>query len=258
MKIRIVQMNIVKSVEENIQHAINLAQSESLKTIDFLIFPELFTTGYQLPIIDRLAHQSGDLLFERFQNLAKENRTTILLGSVAFKEKGAIYNRSFLIDQFGEFKSSYSKIHLFQLMNEQKYLKAGNAFHSFEIDTIPMTSIICYDLRFPELCRRAFVEQEVKAIFVPMEWPAPRTELFRSLLKARAIENQCFMIACNRVGEENGSIFEGASLVVDPYGNVVDELGVKEGILDVVLDFGVVDKVRSHMDCLGDRRSEYY
>ena len=145
-------------------------------------------------------------------------------------------------------------------MNEPKYMRAGNATHSFEIDDVLATSIICYDLRFPELTRQIVINDQVKVIFVPMEWPAPRTEAFRTLLRARAIENQCYVVSCNRVGKapENEAVFEGHSLVCDPFGNVLGEIGNEEAILDVTLDFSVIDKVRQTMTCFADRRSDLY
>lgn len=260
MNVRSVQMNITKDVQQNISHAIEFAQSKPLENIDVLLFPEMFTTGYQLDIINDLAHDRNDQLFDKFKMLAKENSLTIILGSVAVKHESKITNTTFIIDSNGNITSEYSKTHLFGLMDEPSYMEAGKSAHVFDIKGTPCTSIICYDLRFPELTRALTLKHNTKVIFVPMEWPAPRTGAFRTLLKARAIENQCYVVSCNRVGEaeESSAIFEGSSMIIDPYGNIVDEIFHEEGLLDAQLDMSEVDKVRSGMTCFEDRREDIY
>lgn len=258
MKVRIVQMNIVASVAENVANALRLARQKPLDSVDVLIFPEMFTTGYQLPKLSELAHTGGDAHLSQFSKLAAESRTAMVLGSVAYKTEAGIENKTFVINPRGEIISSYAKVHLFGLMNEPDYMIAGRAPHTFMLGETLCTSIICYDLRFPELTRKTFVEQQPAVIFVPMEWPKPRTETFRALVRARGIENQCFVVACNRVGEENGSTFEGGSLVTDPYGNTVADAGSAETALDVELDLSLVAKARAHMNCLGDRVERVY
>ena len=258
MKIRAVQIDIITDVDSNIDHAFHMAATSSLTDIDVLLFPELFTTGYQLPIIHEIAHKKDDPIFNRAITFAKKHNVNIILGSIAFKEDDNVFNRSLVITREGEIISEYSKLHLFRLMDEHQYLTEGIAPHVFELDNTMMSSIICYDLRFPELTRKIYLEQQPKVIFVPMEWPAPRTEAFRALLKARAIENQCYVVSCNRIGEENNSVFEGHSLACDPYGNILNELGDQEGIMDVDIDLSVIDKVRNHMTCLSDRRPDIY
>lgn len=258
MNIRIIQMDIEKDVDKNINHAIDLMTSKSLNNIDVVIFPELFTTGYQLEIIDKISHDSNHSIFDKFKDLAIIHNCNIVLGSIAYKENEKVYNTTFVINSNGEFISKYSKVHLFKLMNEDDYLTAGNELHSFEINKVMMSSIICYDLRFPEIMRKIVIEDMPSIIFVPMEWPAPRTELFRSLIKARAIENQCFVVSCNRIGEENGSIFEGSSMIADPYGNVQFMANNEEGVFDKSLDLKLIEKVRGHISSINDRRSDLY
>ncbi len=258
MNIRLVQMNITASVKENVANALRLASAKALDEVDVLVFPEMFTTGYQLPKLKSLAHTENDEHISQFLELAAKWGTAIVLGSVAFKAENGIENKTFIINKSGKVISDYAKVHLFGLMNEPDYMIAGTKSHSFEIDGIICTSIICYDLRFPELTRKTFLENQPAIIFAPMEWPKPRTETFRALVRARGIENQCFVVACNRIGEENGSTFEGASLVTDPYGNIVADAGFAETALDVTIDLSLVAKARAHMDCLGDRVAEVY
>ena len=258
MKVRSVQMDIVNDVQSNIDHAIEMATAKSLADIDIVLFPELFSTGYQMDIIHEIAHQKNDPIFDRFSQFASSNKVNVLLGSIAYLEDKNVYNRSFVFDKSGKIISNYSKIHLFTLMNEEKYLAPGQEVHVFEVDKTLVTSIICYDLRFPELTRQLYVKHQPKVIFVPMEWPAPRTNAFRTLLMARAVENQCFVVSCNRIGQELGNVFEGNSLACDPFGNILADSDDKEQIIDIDLDLSIVDKVRNHMSCFADRRPDIY
>lgn len=258
MLIRSIQMDINKNPKINIEKAIELSQSDSLSQVDLLIFPEMFTTGYQLDKIDTLAHQKDDPIFELFSGLAKRNNINILLGSIAYKTDKGVSNTSFVFNRNGDIISEYSKLHLFKLMKEEQYLVPGDSYHFFDLDGITCSSIICYDLRFPELTRKLFSERQPELLLVPMEWPAPRTNAFKTLLQARAIENQCYVVSSNRIGEENGSVFEGYSLAADPFGNILQELPFREGILDIKLDFSVTENVRSHMTCFEDRRLDMF
>ena len=258
MNIRCVQMDIGADPARNLEYAVALAQSLPLDPVDVLLFPEMFSTGFQVERIHELAHGHDDALFGVFQDLARRANVNMVLGSLACKTDGHVRNTTFVMDRQGRIVSAYSKCHLFALMGEPKYLCAGDALHHFDLDGVRMSSIICYDLRFPELTRKLFVDRSPAVVFVPMSWPAPRTNVFRTLLRARAIENQCFVVSANRVGTENSSRFEGYSTVADPYGNVVGELPLVEGVLDVALDLSLVEKARTQMDCLGDRRPDLY
>lgn len=259
LQIRCVQMVIENDVHWNIQTALEMAQSVSLESVDVLIFPELFTTGYQLERASELAHTVDDPSLTPFYELAQSNCTYVILGSILSRHENLFFNETIVINPEGEILSSYQKIHLFRLMEEEKHLSAGHGLHSFEIDGTILSSIICYDLRFPEITRKLYVDHQPAVVFVPMEWPHPRTQVFRSLMIGRALENQCFMVACNRVGADaQGVRFEGSSMVVDPYGNITAERGNSAGLLDAELDLSLVEKVRTHIPCYTDRRPDLY
>lgn len=260
MNIRIVQMEIGDNREVNLEHGISLLHKQPLDSIDIVIFPELFTVGYNLPTIKNNSYSFDDTIVSRFCTIAKVHSVAFVLGSLPWQTLHGIYNKTFIISKKGAVISDYSKVHLFSLMEEEKYFKRGKEWHDFTLDSTPMSSIICYDLRFPELMRKAVIQCGAKVVFVPMQWPAPRTEAFKTLLRARAVENQCYIVSCNRVGKswENGAIFEGASMVVDPYGNDIILLDNCEQIVDVDIDISIVDKVRTHMDCFSDRQEYIY
>jgi predicted amidohydrolase len=116
---------------------------------------------------------------------------------------------------------------------------------------------ICYDLRFPELFRR-YALAGAKLIFVPAEWPHPRLMHWQTLLRARAIENQLFVVACNRVGVVGKTHFCGHSAVIDPWGETIVEGDESEMLLTAEIDLGLVDDVRQRIPIFADRRPEIY
>jgi len=117
--------------------------------------------------------------------------------------------------------------------------------------------MICYDLRFPELCR-VLALSGAKVLFIPAEWPRQRTEQLRTLLSARAIENQMFAALCNGCGEAYGTEFGGKSAIVDPLGNVLAEAGEGEEIIFSSIDLEAQKRIRKELPVFLDRRPELY
>lgn len=258
MRIRCVQMDVGEDVDANIARAIQLAFGSPLQGVDVILFPELFTTGHQLRRLEKIAHRRHSTLFKQFAKLAKQCAINVVLGSVAFGDRAGVSNTCFVFNRSGRVAGQYSKIHLFKPMDEARYFVPGSSHAAFELDGIRMTTIICYDLRFPELTRKLYVGYQPEIVFVPMAWPAPRTEIFRTLMRARAIENQCFMVSANRVGTDGKASFEGYSMVADPLGRVVAELPHEQGVLDVDIDMNMVRDTRLLISPLADRREEVY
>lgn len=142
-------------------------------------------------------------------------------------------------------------------MREDDFLTPGNAQDHFEVKGTPATSVICYDIRFPEWLRTLSLSGS-RIIFVPAEWPTPRIPQWRTLLAARAIENQSFVVAVNRVGADPDNHFGGHSTVIDPLGNEVLTLGDDEELKTVTIDTSATDKVRGFMPVFADRRPDLY
>ena len=142
-------------------------------------------------------------------------------------------------------------------MDEHKYLSPGH--HPTIVDTSwgKMGLAICYDLRFPELFR-VYALAGAKIVFLPAEWPHPRLNHWQILLRARAIENQMYVVACNRVGTSKDTHFCGHSCIIDPWGEVVAEIGEDDGILTAEIGINKVDEVRSSIPIFADRRPEIY
>lgn len=190
-------------------------------------------------------------------NWQKEFNVNLIGGSVAEQCDDGVRNTLLVIDQKGKMIHKYSKLHLFQLMEEHLYLEAGQDEAEFTLDGEHAAGYICYDIRFPEWMRKSAVNG-AKVMYVVAEWPKPRIDHWRALLQARAIENQCYVVACNRVGADPKNEFGGMSLVVDPWGEIVAQGGSSEEIVTATVDYDLVDEVRGRIPVFRDRIVEKY
>jgi len=217
----------------------------------------MWNTSYDLKRITEIADREGEPCAKRIGELAKELEINIIAGSVANKKGDKVYNTSYIFNRKGEKVAEYSKVHLFGLMNEGDYLERGNKRCIFELDGVPCGLIICYELRFPELSR-ALALDGAQLLFVPAQWPHSRMHPWKILNQARAIENQFYVVAVNRVGKEGKGEFAGHSMIVDPLGEVIYEGKDQEEIKIAQLDLDKVDEVRRKMTCFSDRIVEVY
>ena len=224
---------------------------------DVLVLPELWNTGYALDRIHELADPGGQRTRQFLSGFAGEHGVHLVGGSVAEKKDGGIYNTMYVFNREGKQTAEYSKIHLFRLMEEEKYLQAGGKTVTFPLEGFTAGAAICYDIRFPELPRRLALDG-ADVMFVPAQWPHPRLEHWLTLLKARAIENQMYVAACNRVGKSNDEVFCGHSVIIDPWGETVAAGGEEEGIINGVLDPSLPEQVRERIPVFDDRKPEVY
>ncbi len=223
---------------------------------DLVLFPELWSTGYDLEHWARHASPPGEGMFARLAALAREHHIA-LGGSVLEARDGRAYNAFALFDNQGGLTATYRKVHLFRLMDEEKWLAPGERLELVEADWGLTGLGICYDLRFPEMFRH-YALRGARLMLVPAEWPSRRAYHWQTLLRARAIENQVFVAGCNRVGESKGETFGGGSAVIDPWGEVVVEGGSGEALLTAEIDLAQVDAVRQRIPVFEDRRPDVY
>ncbi|MCM3267385.1 carbon-nitrogen family hydrolase [Paenibacillus elgii] len=224
---------------------------------DVIVFPEMWNTGYALDRIQDLADPYGERTEALLSAFSRKHGVNIIGGSIAEKRDNGVYNTIFAYDRQGNRAGDYSKIHLFRLMDEEKFLQSGDRAGELQLDGIPAGMMICYDIRFPELARKLALGG-AQILFVPAEWPNPRLHHWRTLLMARAIENQMFVVSCNRVGVSGTTEFFGHSMVIDPWGEVLAEGGETETIIRAAVDLSEVPAVRSKIPVFEDRRPSLY
>ncbi|MFN7250328.1 MAG: carbon-nitrogen family hydrolase [Anaerobacillus sp.] len=237
-------------VEEEIRKAMDF-------TPDVIVLPELWTTGYDLTRLDQIADVDGNDSKLFLSNLAKVYQVNIIGGSIAKKTASGVTNTMYVFNRVGECVADYSKVHLFKLMDEHLYLQAGNSKGHFKLDGVPSSGVICYDIRFPEWLR-AHTTDGAEIVFVVAEWPLARLDHWRMLLTSRAIENQCYIVACNRAGHDPKNEFAGHSMIIDPWGEILAEAEKQPTQLTASIDLTKVRQVREQIPIFADRRPEFY
>jgi predicted amidohydrolase len=221
-----------------------------------VVFPELWSTGYDLQRAPDFATSVDQGLFAEMAALARQESIHIL-GSSLEQTPHGYRNTAVIFSSDGRLLGQYSKVHLFRPLEEDIYLVPGVDASVFELPWGRSALAICYDLRFPELFRKYALAGAV-VVFLVAEWPRPRLTHWQTLLAARAIENQFFVVACNRVGESAGWSFFGHSAVYDPSGAMVAGAADEETLLTTSIDLDMVDQVRRSMTVFEDRRDEVY
>ena len=252
------QMNIQPGdVERNLNTFETYTAEAARRGSDLVVFPELWSTGYVLEEAHQHASTTGEGTFARIAEAAHQHHITII-GSVMEKWGDGVANSAAIISPDGEILDVYRKVHLFRLFDEEKYLQEGDAPVSLDMPWGKTGVAICYDLRVPELFRRYTVQDGARLIVIPSEWPLVRVEHWRTLLLARAIENQCYVIACNSAGQSGETVFAGHSMIVDPWGKVVVEAGETPQLITVDIELDLVDEVRSKIPVFEDIRQDIY
>jgi omega-amidase len=258
VKITCLQLDIAFGNPTENRKYIEQKMTEALKeNPDILVLPELWDTAYDLTRLDEIADDEGQQAKQLISQFAKTNEVNIVAGSIAKKTEQGVTNTMYIFDRKGREVSQYSKLHLFKLMDEHLYLEAGTAKNLFTLEHSLCAGVICYDIRFPEWIR-VHTSSGAEVLFVVAQWPAPRLAHWKALLISRAIENQCYVIACNRVGQDPNNTFAGHSLVIDPWGEIIAEAGDSEELLSADVNLELVKEIRKQIPVFTDRRTEFY
>jgi omega-amidase len=243
---------------ENRDNAAQFIQQASQNGAWLVLFPELWNSGYDLQHCAAYRKNNLDTL-KLLSQLAKQFQIRIGGSMLEICEDSSdVYNTFYFIDQDGKIDPVYRKIHLFPFMKEDLWLKAGNHLAILQLQTVKIGFAICYDLRFPEMFRH-YTLNGVNLVLLPAEWPISRIQHWKTLLRARAIENQFFIAASNCVLDSGNEIFGGNSMVIDPRGEILAEAPCdKTGLYSTCLNVDAVDEARQQFPVLKDRRPDVY
>lgn len=220
--------------------------------IDLLILPEMTLTGFTMhasAIAEPVPGESHSF----FSLLAHDFNTAVIAGMVV-REESDCYNCAVYFDKNGTEKASYRKIHPFSFAQENVYYSPGKEtciVHDDQGTSIGLS--VCYDLRFPELYR-VYAKERVQLIVNIANWPVQRISHWNALLKARAIENQSFVIGVNRRGADPLVSYNGNSMVIGPDGVIIEELGPDDSLKVVEIDLSAVTNTRERFPFLQDIR----
>lgn len=253
MKIKTIQFFPIDGEKnKNLRKLKNLFEKNDFSDTNLVLLPELWSTGVDFDKFEDLSENIPGKTTKMLSSLAKENKIYLLGGSIVEKGKNGIYNTSTFYGPQGELKEKYRKIHLFSYSDEDKYLSSGNLIKTYRTEFGKIGFSICYDLRFPEQFRK-MMKKKLDIILCPSAWPKERDEHWEILNKARAIENQSFLISCNRRGKYEKKNFIGNSMIVDPWGNFRKN-EERNQIFSAKLDLNKIQEVRSEFPILNDYR----
>jgi predicted amidohydrolase len=247
----------------------DIKSEELLRNLDFVIFsleklqaenvklvvlPELWAAKFDKERADELWDFSQVALKE-VSSLSKKYEM-VIAGSLIEKEGSDYFNTAYITDS-GKLVAKYRKVHLFSMAGENTYFKSGREKVAADTQIGKLGVIICYDLRFAELVR-GLALNGAEILIIPAQWPKARVQHWRILALARAIENQFFVVACNRTGWDKKEEYPGHSLIIDPWGEVLAEGEEEEGFIIAEIDLDRVKNVRWTMKCFDDRKPEVY
>lgn len=269
MKVSVVQLNPQGDKEKNIAKALHFIDEAAKEGADLVSLPEYVDfMGEEKKKFEVAEDIPGGYASTKFQEKAKELGLYIHVGSIREKgENGKIYNTSLVIDRHGDIIAKYRKIHLFDVEIEGKVsakesdsITPGEEIVVVDTEFGKLGLSICYDLRFPELYRTLAL-QGAKVIFIPAAFTLyTGIHHWETLIKARAIENQCFVVAAGQFGSyppEHKASF-GSSMIVDPWGIVLARAPEREGIVTANLNFEDIERTRQNVPCFNHRKPELY
>ena len=263
MKIAVIQLGYDdnESLADRVDRVIDLVEQQ--RGHDLVMLPELWSAGgFDYRAWSDAAQSVEGPVARRLSQAARSIGGYLHGGSIVERPAGGetgpegkdLWNTSLLFGPDGSLIARYRKIHRFGFAGgEPKLMEAGEDIVTADLDGTRAGLSTCYDLRFPELYRNQ-VDAGVQLMLVPAAWPMARLEHWRVLLRARAIENQAFVVSCNTAGTHANTEMGGHSAVVDPNGTVLAEAGADEEVLTVRIDPRMVGQQRSEFPVLQDRR----
>lgn len=225
--------NLTVSIIQTALHwqnrAANLAHfdklMEQIPKTNLIVLPEMFTSGFTMQTALVADTKDGEII-PWMQKMALKKNATIT-GSVVMKENGNFYNRLLWVNADGSYQH-YNKRHLFRMANENEYYTEGKERLITSIEDWRICPLICYDLRFPAWSRNSNwtgqfeKKQQYEVLIYVANWPERRSHAWKSLLVARAIENQCYVIGVNRIGLDGNDInYSGDSMIINPLGEII-------------------------------------
>jgi predicted amidohydrolase len=251
LKIALIQADLVWESPE--QNRINFTKKieDISETLDLVMLPEMFTTGFTMNAAEVAESMQGDTVLW-MKNLALKKDTAIM-GSIVISENNKFYNRLLFVEPSSKL-SYYDKRHTFTLVGEDKIYAAGTEKVIITYKGWKICPLICYDLRFPVWARNT---EDYDVLTYVANWPKPRVSAWDALLKARAIENMCYAIGVNRVGVDGvNSLYSGHSTVYDVLGKEMTAFKPnKEQIEIVTLEKRHIEAYRNKLKFLNDRDS---
>ncbi|HIJ81832.1 MAG TPA: carbon-nitrogen family hydrolase [Desulfuromonadales bacterium] len=241
-------------VDANLEYVRKALRRAAGQGATLAVLPEMWSSGFSYKNLNILALRTAGIV-EELLELSRELKL-VIVGSMPEPNGDKVFNTVYVADN-GRLAGMYRKLHLFSLLGEDKAFSGGDCWLLADTSVGRVGVIICYDLRFPELSRRLAIEG-ADVICIPAQWPKPRQEHWRTLLRARAIENQLYVVSCNACGIIGKLDFFGMSMIINPKGEVLAEGDESECEIAAVLDKQEMAAWRAQIPCFNDRKPECY
>jgi len=255
MKIGLGQLSTVwENRDENKIKCENMIVEAEKAGVDLIVFPEMTLTGFSMNLkkVAEPGKESSSVLF--FKKMTRKYDVAIAFGYAVLGEVKAKNRLCVVVG--GKVLLEYDKIHPFSFGQESEYFSGGCELARITMDGVGFGAFICYDLRFPEIFQAS--SKKNHAIIVIANWPKSREDHWRILLKARAIENQCYIIGVNRTGTGDHIVYNGGSAIIDPNGIQITPETSREELIIGDIDTSIVDDSREHFTTKKDRREKLY
>jgi predicted amidohydrolase len=250
-----IQFNIeLGNIDRNLATVEVALDRVAKQDVQLAVLPEMWSVGYDYKRLAKHAAETPRVIEALCRQTAELN--LVVVGSLPEQDDGKLYNTAYVIDR-GRLLGSYRKLHMFSTMGEDRFLSPGDRTLVLPTSVGRLGIAICYDLRFPELFRKMALEG-AEVICLPAEWPKPRQDHWRTLLRARAMENQLFIVATNCCGIQGNLDFFGTSLLLSARGEVLAEGGETDAELIATFDYQEMVDYRTQIRCYEDRRPEIY
>ncbi|MGO3751625.1 MAG: carbon-nitrogen family hydrolase [Peptoniphilaceae bacterium] len=258
MKVSIIQNKLILGkVDENFKIIENKIIESMKDNPDVILLPEMWNTSFFPDNVKEIADIDGFRTKKFLSKLSSKFSVNIVGGSVANIRNKELYNTSYIFNRHGKLIGSYDKVHLFSPSGEDKIFNSGNKLCTFELDRIKCGICICYDLRFVEWIRMNALE-DISILFIPAAWPDKRIMHWNTLNRARAIENQMFVVCSNSIGETKTMKFGGNSSIIDPWGEYIIEPNDKDEIKIGEIDLSIIKDIRESINVFRDRKNNLY
>jgi predicted amidohydrolase len=267
MRVAAVQLTSTSDKARNLEAVERFLHAAAADGARLIVLPEMFNVLGDAEVLQQGAEALDGPTLGRMRELARQHGVWLLAGSIMERvaEQGKLFNTSCLFDPQGDLKATYRKIHLFDCdvpgasQHESATMVPGREIVRAEVDGVSLGLSICYDLRFPELFRILALEG-VRLIALASAF-TERTgrDHWEVLVRARAIENQVFLVAANQAGASTPKLrWFGRSMIVDPWGVVLAQMPDREGYITADLDFAAQEQMRAQLPSLANRRPEAY
>ena len=265
LKIATIQFAVQKDKYDNIEHLAEIIADGKIAGADIVVLPEMWNCPYQAKYFPEYAEpENGDTVLA-MSTLARKNNVYILGGSIPELEGDKVYNTCFVYDRKGEIIGKHRKVHLFDVnfgtkkFHESDTLTGGDSFSTFDTEWGKIGIDICFDVRFPEGMRLQALNN-AKIIFVPAAFMMNTGQAHWEMnMRMRAVENQIFLVAAAPARDKTlGYEAWSHSMVIDPWGKVLTDMGTEEGVAITEVNLDDIDIVRAELPLISARREDVY